>query len=41
MSHDVKKNKSENLIELLKPNNYKCLKLSKDLIYIQNNLLFD
>ena len=37
----IKKKKSENLIELLKANNYKFLKLSKDLICIQNNLLFD
>ena len=35
----IKKNKAEELIELLKSNNYKFLKLNKDLICIQNNLL--
>ena len=33
----IKKNKAEELIELLKSNNYKFLKLNKDLICIQNN----
>ena len=37
----IKKNKAEELIELLKSNNYKFLKLSKDLICIQNNQLFN
>ena len=32
-----KKNKAEEIIELLKGNNYKFLKLNKDLICIQNN----
>ena len=33
----IKKNKAEEIIELLKSNNYKFLKLNKDLICIQNN----
>ena len=37
----IKKNKVEELIELLKSNNYKFLKLNKDLICIQNNQLFN
>ena len=37
----IKKNKAEELIELLKSNNYEFLKLNKDLICIQNNLLFN
>ena len=37
----IKKNKAEELIELLKSNNYKFLKLNKDLICIQNNQLFN
>ena len=37
----IKKNKAEELIELLKSNNYKFLKFSKDLICIQNNQLFN
>jgi len=37
----IKKNKAEKLIELLKNNNYKFLKLNKDLICIQNNLLLN
>ena len=37
----IKKNKAEELIELLKSNNYKFLKLNKDLICIQNDLLFN
>lgn len=37
----IKKNKAEELIELLKNNNYKFLKLNKDLICIQNNLLLN
>lgn len=37
----IKKNKAEELIELLKSNNYKFLKLNKDLICIQNNELFN
>ena len=37
----IKKNKAEELIELLKDNNYKFLKLNKDLICIQNNELFN
>ena len=36
----IKKNKVEELIELLKSNNYKFLKFNKDLICIQNNELF-
>ena len=36
----IQKNKAEDLIELLELNNYKFLKLSKDLICIQKNLLF-
>ena len=37
----IKKNKAEKLIELLKSNNYEFLKLNKDLICVQNNLLFN
>ena len=37
----IKKNKAEELIELLKDNNYRFLKLNKDLICIQNNELFN
>ena len=37
----IKKNKAEELIELLKSNNYKFLKLNKDLICIQNKQLFN
>ena len=37
----IKKNKVEELIELLKSNNYKFFKLNKDLICIQNNQLFN
>ncbi len=37
----IKKNKAEELIELLKSNNYYFLKLNKDLICIQNNQLFN
>ena len=37
----IKKNKAEELIELLKSNNYKFLKLNKDLICVQNNQLFN
>ena len=37
----IKKNKAEEIIELLKSNNYKFLKLNKDLICIQNNQLFN
>ena len=37
----IKKNKAEELIELLKNNNYRFLKLNKDLICIQNNLLLN
>ena len=37
----IQKNKAEDLIELLELNNYKFLKLSKDLICIQKNLLFN
>ena len=36
-----KKNNAEELIELLKSNNYKFLKLNKDLICIQNKQLFN
>ena len=36
----IKKNKAEELIELLRGNNYKFLKLNKDLICIQSNELF-
>ena len=36
----IKKNKAEELIELLRSNNYKFLKLNKDLICIQSNELF-
>ena len=37
----IKKNKAEELIELLKSNNYKFFKLSKDLVCIQKSLLFN
>ena len=37
----IQKNKAEDLIELLELNNYKFLKLNKDLICIQKNLLFN
>ena len=37
----IPKNKAENLIELLKSNNYVFFKLSKDLACIQRNLLFN
>ena len=37
----IKKNKAKELIELLKSNNYKFLKLNKDLICVQNNQLFN
>ena len=37
----IQKNKAEDLIELLELKNYKFLKLSKDLICIQKNLLFN
>ena len=37
----IKKYKAEEIIELLKSNNYKFLKLNKDLICIQNNQLFN
>ena len=37
----IKKNKAEDLIELLKSNNYKLIKVSKDLVCIQKNLLFN
>ena len=37
----IRKNTAEELIELLKSNNYKFLKLNKDLICIQNNLLLN
>ncbi len=37
----IQKNKAEDLIELLKSNNYKLIKVSKDLVCIQKNLLFN
>ena len=36
----MKKNIAENIINLLKDNNYELIKINKDLICFQNNLLF-
>mgnify|MGYP001162268114 CR=1 FL=1 len=37
----MKKDEAKNIIELLEANNYKFLKINKDLICIQNSLLFN